>query len=222
MRNQDMDHNLIPWSGSYQAVKPAKEIFVVDDEEDMRDILTSILSLEGLRVTALPDGEALLKQPREKTPVCVFLDIVMPGRSGIQILQELNLRKFKAPVFLMSARNDTPTVVEGIKYGALDFLTKPFDPYDAVRRVRGAVELWNNRKETGISEIEAKPIHDHVRLTNRETEVLAQVLRGASSKEIAKSIGITKRTVDFFRMAILRKLGARNTSELARIVARWG
>ena len=128
-----------------QEIKHGGEIFIVDDDESTRDILKLILSLEGLPVTCFADGETFLKQTSARIPVCVFLDVVMPGRSGIDILQELKTRHYEAPIFLISAQDDTPTVVEGLKNGAHDFLRKPFDPYTAVQRVRDAVDLWKCR-----------------------------------------------------------------------------
>jgi FixJ family two-component response regulator len=209
---------LISLSGRHQNIKPASEIFVADDDEYIREVLTLVLSMDGLSVIGFTDGNALLKRVRERTPVCIFLDVIMPGHSGIHILKELNSLQFKAPVYLMSARDDTSIVVEGIKYGAHDFLRKPFDPYAAVQRVRDAIELWSTRNEkTSVAGFETKVPSD-VRLTRRETEVLTQVVLGKCSKDIAKSLGIAKRTVDFFRMGLLRKLGAKNTRELVHIV----
>jgi FixJ family two-component response regulator len=200
-------------------IKHDGEIFIVDDDAGIRAILTLILSMEGFPVTSFADGETFLEQARKKIPICVFLDVFMPGRSGINILQELKALRFKAPVFLISARDDTPMIVEGIKSGAHDFLRKPFDPYTAVQRVRDAIELWNIRIEkTEISEIEAMEYPDRVRLTRREAEVLAQIVRGLSSNDTAKSLGIGKRTVDHFRSRLLKKFRAKNTVDLVRIV----
>jgi two-component system response regulator FixJ len=214
--------DLLLSNGSDHAVKPADEIVVVDDDEGVRESLRLILSLEGLTVTCYADGETFLKQASDRIPVCVFLDVVLPGRSGLEVLRELRELRFKAPVFLISARDDTPTVVQGIKYGANDFLRKPFDPYLAVSRVRDAVDLWRTSSERPADpENAASNVPSNIRLTRREEEVLAQAIRGISSNEIAKSIGISKRTVDFFRMSLLRKLGAKNTRELARIVKTW-
>jgi two-component system response regulator FixJ len=213
---------MISLSGRDQSIEPANEIFVLDDDEDIREILALVLSMEGLTVTGFAEGEPLLKQARETTPICVFLDVVMRGRSGIHILKELNSLKFKAPVYVMSARDDTSIVVEAMKCGAHDFLRKPFDPYAAVQRVRDAVELWNNQNEkTNVGGFDAK-IPGDLRLTQRETEVLTHVVLGKCSKEIAESLGVAKRTVDFFRMSLLRKMGAKNTRELVRIVTSWG
>ncbi len=195
------------------------EIIVVDNDESMRELLALILSLEGFPVTCFADGESFLRKANTKVPVCVFLDILMPGRSGIQILKELKAQHYKSPIFLVSAKNDAPTVVEGLKNGAHDFLHKPLDPYNAVQRVRDAVEFWNhNDKSTNISKSETREFPGCDRLTSREAEVLEHVIRGDCSKEIARSLGIGKRTVDSFRTKILRKLGAKNSIDLVRIV----
>jgi FixJ family two-component response regulator len=202
-------------------IEHSGDIFVVDDDASIRDILTLILSLEGFPVTTFADGETFLKRAHEKIPICVFLDIFLPKQSGFHILRELNALQFKAPVFLISARDDTSIVVEGIKIGAHDFLRKPFDPYSAVQRVRDAIEVWNTRNHVpNRSESEAWKFPDGVRLTRREAEVLAEVTRGESSKEIAKSLGIKKRTVDHFRESILTKFGAKNTVDLMRMLTR--
>src|ERR1039458_8650374 len=96
-------------SGRLQDIKHGGEIFIVDDDESTRDILKLILSLEGFPVTCFADGETFLKQASARIPVCVFLDVVMPGRSGIDILKELRTRHYEAPIFLISAQDDTPT-----------------------------------------------------------------------------------------------------------------
>jgi two-component system response regulator FixJ len=210
MMGLSLDQNLIPRDGSYHDVKPANEIFVVDDDESMREILTLVLSLEGVTVTGFEEGKTLLTRAREQTPICVFLDVIFPGRTGIRTLQELKSLQFEAPNFLMSARDDTSTVVDGIKHGAHDFLRKPSDPYASPRCVRKSIELRNARvKAASVPESGTKDAPNNVRLTRREIEVLRLVVQGKSSKDIAKSIGTSKRTVDCFRTSLLRKLSAK-------------
>jgi FixJ family two-component response regulator len=203
---------------SANGVPPGSEIFVVDDDPDMRELLVSILSLEGYPVTGFADGETFLRTAVDRNAVCLFLDVVMPGRSGMDVLKELTARNYPAPIFVISGRDEAPLVVDALKSGALDFLPKPFDPYTAVQRVRDAVEVWRHRneKQTSVG-LEAREFPGHVRLTRREAEVLAQIVQGASSRDIGTTLGIGKRTVDNFRMSIMRKLGARNTADLVRI-----
>ena len=199
--------------------KHDNEIFIVDDDDSMRELLSAILSLEGYEVIGFEDGETFLRNAGDRTPVCVFLDVIMPGRSGMEILKELSARQYRAPVFLISGRDETPVVVEALKSGARDFLPKPFDPYTAVQRVRDAVEIWNGRdeKQSG-TDLADKEFPGRVRLTRREAEVLAHIIRGVSSRDISATLGIGKRTVDNFRMNIMKKLGARNAADLVRII----
>jgi FixJ family two-component response regulator len=202
-----------------QGVPPGSEIFVVDDDGDMRHLLGAILSLEGYPVTSFADGETFLRAAGGRTPVCVFLDVVMPGRSGIEVLKELAARRYEAPIFLISGRGDTPMVVDALKSGARDFLHKPFDPYAAVQRVRDAVELWARQdQEQSPDKLEIKEFFGRVYLTRREVEVLGHLVRGASSRDIGTMLGIAKRTVDNFRMSIMKKLHAKNAADLVRIV----
>jgi FixJ family two-component response regulator len=206
-------------SGFVKGVPLGSEIFVVDDDDSMRELLCAILSLEGYPVTSFSDGETFLRAAGSRTPVCLFLDVVMPGRSGIEVLKELAARRYEAPIFLISGRDDLPMVVDALKSGAHDFLHKPFDPYAAVERVRDAVALWERRdEEQSGGNLETKEFFGRVRLTRREAEVLAHLVRGASSKDIGVALGIAKRTVDNFRMTIMKKLSARNTADLVRII----
>jgi len=195
------------------------EIFIVDDDEDMREILASILSLEGYPVIGFSDGDTFLKKASNKIPVCVFLDFVMPGRSGLDVLHELHARNYPSPIFLISARDDTPMVVDALKHGANDFLHKPFDPYRAVELVREAVELWRGRQEKqNPMDLEDREFPGKIHLTRREAEVLTLIVRGQSSKEVGTNLGIGPRSVDNLRTSIMRKLGARNVADLVRIV----
>jgi two-component system response regulator FixJ len=200
------------------AMRPASEIFVVDDNEEWREILAAILELEGYQVTGFSDGESFLAEAARRTPICVFLDVVMPGKSGLEILNELNRTSYAAPIFLISARADAPMVIEGLSNGARDFIEKPFDPYTAVLLVRDAVDIWTRRVEKGIDRApqSAGSVGD-VRLTHREAQMLAQFVAGASNATVAKNLDINKVVVANCRYRIMRKLGAENSADLVRI-----
>jgi FixJ family two-component response regulator len=118
----------------------------------------------------------------------------------------------------MSASNDTPTVVEGLKNGAKDFLHKPFDPYIAVQKVRDALEMWSSRNvKQSASDLVRMEFPGHVRLTRREAEVLAELIKGASRSEIARSLAVGTRSVDKFIFHIMRKFKAKKAIDLVRI-----
>jgi len=202
-----------------QALDHVNEVFVVDDNDEYRELLAAILELEGHNVVPFQEGTSFLKQAAARTPVCVFLDVIMPGPSGIEILKRLNAKSFAAPIFLISGRNESAVVVEAMKYGAQDFIEKPFDPYTAVLRVRDAVDIWNRRAEkTSKPELVAPRVHSGIRLSRMERDVLTHIIAGSDNIEVSKLLGISKQSVATHRWRITKKFGARNSADLVRIV----
>lgn len=204
-----------------QQVVPGGEVFIVDDDNAVRDALSMVFTLEGYGVTGFADGNAFLLAARARTPVCVLLDVNMPGRSGLDVLKELNAQQYDAPIFIISGEGDIPMAVEAIKHGALDFIEKPFDAGMVVERVRAAVAARRQRGEDG-AEVAAQQFPGHHLLTPREREVLGQITAGASNKEAGRKLGISPRTIEVHRARIMEKLGARNAADLVRIVLTEG
>ncbi len=123
-----------------QNATASSEIHIVDDDAAVRDALAVVLTLEGYHVSGFADGHSFLAAVRSQAPACVILDVHMPGRSGLDILKELNAKNYPAPVFIISGQGDIPMAVEAIKNGAFDFIEKPFDADTVVNRVREAIE----------------------------------------------------------------------------------
>jgi len=192
------------------------EIFVVDDDQSVCAALSVVLGGEGFRVTAFPEGEDFLAATRSRTPLCVLIDVNLPGRSGVELLKALDAQRYPAPVFVISGQGDIPTAVEAIRNGALDFIEKPFDPATVVTRVRNAIEAWRNA-ESDLTVL-SRDFPGHERLTARERQVLERIARGASSKEAGRELAISPRTVEVHRARIMEKLGAKNAADLMRIV----
>jgi two-component system, LuxR family, response regulator FixJ len=193
------------------------EIIIVDDDPSVRDALSVVFTLEGYRVTGFGDGQSLLSAARARTPSCIILDVKMPGRSGLDILKELNAQDYDAPIFMISGQGDIPMAVDAIKNGALDFIEKPFDADTVVTRVREAIEAWGRRKQ-GQADFLSLSFPGRDALTPREREVLAQIAAGASNKEAGRQLGISPRTIEVHRARIMEKLGAKNAADLVRIV----
>ena len=192
------------------------EIFVVDDDPAVRDALRLVLELEGFRVTAFPEGGSSLAAVRQRQPGCVVLDVHMPGRSGLEVLQELG-PGFTPPVFMISGQGDIPMAVEAIKHGAHDFLEKPFDAETVIARIREALAARVQQAARPAGQGLA-PFAGEEQLTPREREVLERIAMGASNKEAGRQLGISPRTIEVHRARIMEKLGARNTADLVRIV----
>jgi len=200
-----------------------EEIFIVDDDAAVRDSLSMVFSLQGYDVVGLSDGASLLSAARQRTPACIILDVHMPGRSGLDILKELNADAYGAPILIISGQGDIAMAVDAIKNGALDFIEKPFDGQGVLRRVREAIDAWRRRQEsTGSSSVRAARFPGRDLLTQREIDVLDQIASGASSKEAGRQLGISFRTVEVHRARIMEKLGAKYAVDLARIVFREG
>ena len=195
-----------------------REIIIVDDNEDWRDCLAGILELEGYAVTGFSDGSSFLAKAADRTPICVFLDVMMPGPSGLEVLEKLADIGYQAPIFLISARADTPVLLEAMRNGALDVIEKPFDPYTAVLHVRQAVDLWLRRaSKKPDSALAESRLGVGTRLTREECAMLAQVASGASTKEAARRLGISTKAAAKCRADAKRKFGVKRFAELVRI-----
>ena len=194
------------------------EIFIVDDDQAVRDALAVVLTLEGYQVTSFGEGGSFLAAARSRVPACVLLDVNMPGRSGLDILRELNAQDYAAPSFIITGQGDIPMAVDAIKRGAYDFIEKPFDARTVVERVRESIAARERRQDgSTLSEILATQFLGRELLTPREGEVLAQIAAGASNKEAGRVLGISPRTIEVHRARIMEKLGARNAADLVRI-----
>src|SRR5262245_41085805 len=134
-----------------QGAPAAGETIAVDDDPAIRDVLTTVFVRDGFEVTKFADGASLLASARGRTPVCIILDVHIPGRSGLDILKELNAQDYPVPIFIMSGQGDIPMAVDAIRSGALDFIEKPFRGSDVATRVREAIDAYARRKPDGDS-----------------------------------------------------------------------
>jgi two-component system, LuxR family, response regulator FixJ len=198
---------------------PSSEIFIADDEECVRDSLSSVFTLAGYRVTTFKDGAALVFTARVRMPVCILLDICMPGQSGLDTLKQLDAVNYPAPIFIISGRGDIPSVVQAIKSGACDFMEKGDNANSIVERVETTLgALPSRRPQDHTPEIRWRYFPGRNQLTRREIEVLAQITAASSNKEAARDLGISRRTIEVHRRHIMQKLGAKNAVDLVRIV----
>ncbi|WP_406856400.1 response regulator [Alsobacter sp. KACC 23698] len=200
-----------------QAGQIDQDVFIVDDDGAVRDALRLVFEMEGFRVEAFPDGASFLAAARSRTPDVVVLDVHMPGRSGLEVLQELGPH-YGAPVFMISGQGDIPMAVEAIRQGAHDFIEKPFDADTVVQRVRDAIEARGRKGARNSGDMILAAFSGEEQLTPREREVLERIALGASNKEAGRQLGISPRTIEVHRARIMEKLGARNTADLVRIV----
>jgi FixJ family two-component response regulator len=195
------------------------DVVVVDDDEAVRDALCILLQMEGLKVTTYESGEAFMVDSMRLKPGCVLLDVHMPGRSGLDILDAIGGAAYPAPIVMISGQGDVPMAVHAMKHGAYDFIEKPFDASVVLKRVREALDRVNSGAAVMMDgRLPAFPGHET--LTAREVDVLEQIVGGASNKEAGRILGISPRTIEVHRARIMEKLKARNTAELVRLVYR--
>jgi FixJ family two-component response regulator len=187
------------------------DIYVVEDDIEVRRALLLILSRAGYRVTCFADGLSLIDALRSKPPACILLDIYLPGVSGIEILEGLRGKGYHTPVIVVSGNKCIGTAVEVLKLGAVDYIEKPFGGEDLLARVEHAIR--------GLTTPKSAPAIPSVfpgsgLLSQREREVLQLSALGASAKEIGKVLGLSPRTIEDHRATLLRKMGARNLAEV--------
>jgi two-component system, LuxR family, response regulator FixJ len=197
------------------AVKLSGEIYVVDDDPAVRDALMTALRAEGYMVEGFPDATSFMNATKTKTAAAVVLDVMLPDKSGLDVLKLLKDARHSAPVLVITGHGDIPMAVEAIKLGAYDFVEKPISVDLLLNMLRSAIKTQSSNESAG-SDGFGQLGGDA--LTPREREVLREIASGASSKEAGRILGISPRTVEVHRARIMDKLGARNAADLMRII----
>jgi len=194
---------------------PAPTIYVVDDDEGVRNSLRFLLKSVGLTARTLASAREFLEIYKPRQPGCVVLDVRMPGMSGLELQQQLNLRGAIIPVIFITGHGDIPMAVEAMQHGAFDFLQKPFRDQDLIDRIQRALERDARNRATLAQ-------HDRIRerfdsLTPREREVLTLMTRGKPNKVMAADLGVSQRTVEIHRARVMEKTGAASLAQLVRM-----
>jgi two-component system, LuxR family, response regulator FixJ len=191
-------------------------VFIVDDDEAVRNSLRLLVKSIGLNATILGSAQEFLATYDPLQPGCLILDVRMPGMSGLELQQQLNLRGAVIPVIFITGHGDIPMAVVAMQQGAFDFLQKPFRDQDLIDRVQRALDKdRTNRAELGErSRIRAR----RDSLTPREREVLALVASGKANKVMAADLGLSQRTVEIHRARVMEKMAASSLAQLVRMV----
>lgn len=191
-------------------------IYVVDDDEAVRDSLTLLLKAVGLTGQAYSSATEFLDNHDPEQHGCLVADIRMPGMSGLDLQDELNRRGAPIPLIFITGHGDVPMAVDAMKSGALDFIEKPFRDQDLLDRVHQAL-AWD--KERRAENLETLAIRERLTtLTPRETEVMERVVQGQANKVIAMDLGVSQRTVEIHRARVMEKMGVRSVAKLVRAV----
>ena len=191
-------------------------VYVVDDDEAVRDSLTLLLKAVGLTGQAFSSAAEFLSNYDPEQHGCLVADIRMPGMSGLDLQEELIRRGAPIPLIFITGHGDVPMAVDAMKSGALDFIEKPFRDQDLLDRVHQAL-AWD--KECRIENLKTLAIRERLAtLTPRETEVMECVVQGQANKVIAMDLGVSQRTVEIHRARVMEKMGVRSVAKLVRAV----
>lgn len=191
-------------------------VFVVDDEEPMRNALRRLLSSAALPAQTFSSAAEFLEKYERRGPGCLVLDLHMPRMTGLELQKELQSRGITLPIIFLTGAGSVPQAVSAMRAGAVDFLEKPFSNEELVEHVKKALEMDRRALEHGARRALAKERVST--LTPREKEVLVLLSRGQSNKVIARKLELSPRTVEGYRARITEKLEAKSVAELVRIV----
>jgi FixJ family two-component response regulator len=194
---------------------PRGTVYVVDDDEAVRDSIQWMLEADGFRVKSFDSAENFLNRYDPRELACLILDVRMSGMSGPELQDKLIQRKSPVPIIFITGHGDVPLAVESMKKGAMDFIQKPFDEQKLRELVVKMLDVARDRQ----AEYQDNATRDALlaKLTGREAQVLERIVAGRLNKQIADDLGISIKTVEAHRANIMEKLGANTVADLLKI-----
>ncbi len=191
-------------------------VFVVDDDEEVRNAMKLLMNSVGLAVETFASAEEYLAQFDPARPGCLLLDIRMKGMSGLEVQERLALEEIQPPIIIITGHGDVPMAVRTVKAGAVDFIEKPFNEQVLLDSVHRAIELDGEHRGRvmQLADISARLEC----LTPREREILELVVAGKRNKVIAGELGISQSTVEAHRSKVMEKMQAKSLSDLMRMM----
>lgn len=190
-------------------------IFVVDDDEAVRDSLKILLAAAGYSTELYPSARAFLEKNGGMRSGCLLADIRMPDMDGLELQEELLRRRTGLPVIVMTGHGDVPLAVRAMKAGAVDFLEKPFNRAQLLASIGKALQRSDSNS---VSATEAEAAKTRIaELTGRERDVFDLLVAGHQSKAIANKLSISPRTVQVHRGRVMHKLNVQSLQDLVRL-----
>jgi len=190
-------------------------VFIVDDDDAVRDALTLLLDSAGFNTVSYPSAAAFLDLYDPGLPGCLVLDIRMPAMSGMELQAALTGKAITIPIIFLSGHGNVAMSAKAFRRGAVDFLEKPFDENVLLERIHEAIRLDRSSRETASRRSEAS--NRLASLTRREHEVMLLIVTGHTNKEIATKLNLSTRTVETHRGRIMEKTGVHSLTELIEL-----
>ena len=192
----------------------AISLYIVDDEELVRNTLVAVLQRAQYDVQAFPSGVEFLKALPELNPGCVILDVRMPQMSGLDVLEVLKQNHPEMPVIMMSGFADVSMAVKAMQSGASSFVEKPFNAKDVLDTLESVLQTSSSNAKT-VTNADIDALFSN--LSKREVEVLSLLVQGKQNKIVARELDISPRTVEVHRARIMQRLGVTSLAELVRL-----
>jgi FixJ family two-component response regulator len=195
-------------------------VFIIDDDQSMRDALTRLLGTVGLRAQAFETPQEFLNTKRPDIPSCLVLDVRLPGVSGLDLQREVADVDPPIQIVFITAHGDIPMTVQALKAGAVDFLTKPFRDQQLLDAVQHAIDRDRTARHQRAQLVKLRRRYES--LTQREREVITLVVTGLLNKQIAAQLRTSEATVKAHRAQLMRKMEAESVAQLVTIAERLG
>ena len=194
---------------------PRPTIFVVDDDESVREAVSNLLESVGFEAQAFASTEGFRNASRPDAPSCLVLDVKLPGANGLDFQESLARAGISIPIIFITAHGDVPMASRAMKAGAVEFLMKPFNKEDLVTAIRQALERDRVSRQQEAEGALLQPRFDE--LTAREREVMDLVVEGLTNQEVAEKLNISEVTIKMHRGQVMRKMMAPSLADLVRM-----